>query len=165
MYRLPLPGQIGPATSGTSLTSRGTPSATAQSAPAYISGDYAGNVWNLYTTNTQNGVPALCTVTWGSRVVGNARSRALVKRVYPELEYQAAPPGQPSVTLNLQDAIGGPVTSTSSQGFDITYANSDIYFTTHYHRGRVASVTISDQLGIGWVSDGYDLDWVPGGLR
>ena len=133
--------------------------------PQYLAGDALGNLWHLYGSNTQAGTPAVCTATWGSRLIGNARSRALVKRVYPAVEQVSPGPAVVSVTLKMQNTIGGPVLSTSTEPFDATYSNPDIYFTTHYHRGRVASVTISDDAGLGWVSDGYDLDWVPGGLR
>jgi hypothetical protein len=134
-------------------------------APTYLACDYLGNVWNLYQSNTQAGTPALCTVTWGSKVIGNARSRALVKRVYPEIEYIASPPSDITVTLTLADALGGPTVITDTQTFNPSYSNSDIFFTTHYRRGRLATVTVSDDAGLGWVADGWDMDWVPGGLR
>jgi len=132
--------------------------------PTYYAGDLNGNIWQLYATNTQGGVPALSTVTWGARKIGNGRSRVLVTRVYPEIEYQASPAGNVSVTLTMQDATAGPVTLTDVQSFNPSYPNG-LRFTNHFRRGRVASVTLSDTAGVGWVCDGYDWDWTAGGVR
>jgi hypothetical protein len=132
-------------------------------APVLVAGDISGNIYDLYSANTQNGATVTATCTWGGRVIGNARARALVKRVYPEIEYIAGAGNQVSVTLTLQDAPAGPTTITDTQAFDPSYAGNR--FTTHYRRGRVATVTISDTRGLGWICDGYDFDWVDGGLR
>jgi len=87
-----------------------------------------------------------------------------VTRVYPEIEYQASPAGNVSVTLTMQDATAGPVTLTDVQSFNPSYPNG-LRFTNHFRRGRVASVTLSDTAGVGWVCDGYDWDWTAGGVR
>jgi len=123
--------------------------------------------------------PMVSSVTFASRVVAGERSRGLVKRIYPFLETQAigaanVGPAQSTsaftltVTLKLQDRIGGAVTVTDAQtllplSLDTGTANR---FTTHYRRGRVASVTFSTTgvLGSGstgdcsFVLDGYDWD-------
>jgi len=130
---------------------------------AYTACDASGNVWSLYQSNKQNGVPRTSFVTWGARVIGNGRARALVTRVYPEIEVVAPGPAPVTVTMGLQDAVGGPTLVTDTQTFDATYAGPR--FTTHYRRGRVATVTFSDTVGLGWVCDGYDFDWITGGLR
>jgi hypothetical protein len=131
--------------------------------PVLVAGGIDGDIYNLYQTDTQEGTPALATCTWGGRVIGNARARALVKRVYPEIEYINDPASRVSVTLTMQDALGGPTTITDTQTFNPDYSGNR--FTTHYRRGRVATVTISDNQGLGWICDGYDFDWVNGGLR
>lgn len=134
------------------------------SQPAHLVGDINGRVWQLYSSNLQAGSPALSTCTWGARVMGDARPRCLVKRVYPMIEYIASPPSLVNVTLQLQDAWSAPILITDTQSFDPSYPGS-LRFTTHYRRGRVATVTFSDAAGLGWICDGYDFDWVPGGLR
>jgi hypothetical protein len=131
--------------------------------PQYLVGDIAGNIWQLYVANTQNGSPALCTATWGSRAIGNGRSRSLLTRIYPEIDYIANPLGTISVTVAMQDAAMGPITITDTRQFDATYSGNR--FTSHMRRGREVAVTISDQLGIGWATAGYDFDWVTGGER
>lgn len=131
--------------------------------PQYVAGDVQGNIWALYSSNTQNGTPALCTATWASRVVGNGRARPLITRVYPEVDYIAEPASPLIVTLTLQDAPTGPVTITDTQTFDPSYAGNR--FTVHYRRGRVGAVTFSDRDGLGWTAAGYDWDWTNGGLR
>ena len=133
--------------------------------PIYYAGDYEGRIWQLYAGNTQAGTPATATVTWGSRVLGTARAQGLVKRVYPEIEPISPGPAPVTVTLTLQNAVGGPQIISDVQTFDATYAATSNRFTTHYRSGRVAAVTISDDAGLGWVCDGYDWDWVPRGMR
>lgn len=132
--------------------------------PIYYVGDQNGNIWQLYISNTQNATAPLCTVTWASRKIGNGRSRMLVTRVYPELEYQASPLSTVDVTLTLQNYAAGPVEITDTQDFDLSYGGG-IGWTTHFRRGSVASVTLSDQAGVGWICDGYDWDYLPGGMR
>jgi hypothetical protein len=134
------------------------------SQPSYFAADAVGNIWQLYTSNTQNGVPALATVTWGARKIGNGRARVLVTRVYPEIEYQASPAGTVAVMLTLQNYAAGPVTITDIQPFNLTYPGG-VGYTTHFRRGAVASVTLSDSAGVGWVCQGYDWDYLEGGVR
>ena len=131
----------------------------------FLACDLAGNIWTLYASNTQNSTPVLCTATWASRILPGMRSRGLLKRVYPLMEYQQAPIGPVNATVQLQDAPAGPILITDTQPFALNYPNTDIFFTTHYRRGRCASVTFSDSAGVGWVCDGYDWDFVPGGAR
>lgn len=131
--------------------------------PYYLAGDLQGNIWILYQSNLQNLIPPLCSVTWASRKIGNGRSRMLVTRVYPEIEAQASS-ATIDVTLTLQNYAAGPVLITDTQTFDPSYPN-EIGWTTHFRRGAVASVTISDQAGVGWICDGYDWDYITGGVR
>ena len=133
--------------------------------PDYYAGDYLGNIWQLYTGNKQNGVAKTSSVTWSARVLGTGRAQGLVKRIYPEIEPISPGPAGVTVTLTLQNAIGGPTVITDVQTFDATYAATSNRFTTHYRSGRVGAVTISDAAGLGWVCDGYDWDWVSRGLR
>lgn len=138
--------------------------AASPGSPIYLASDPTGTIWQLYTSNTQNGTAALATATWGSRPIGNGRSKMLVTRVYPEIAYQASPIGNVSVTLTLQNYAEGPVTITDTQSFNPSYP-SGVGWTTHYRRGSVGSVTFSDQAGVGWVAAGYDWDYTLGGVR
>jgi len=132
--------------------------------PIQLASDTSGTIWQLYASNTQNGTPALATVTWAARKIGNGRSRVLVTRVYPEIEYQSSPVSTVNVTLTLQNYAAGPVTITDTQAFDPSYPGS-LGYTQHYRRGAVAAVTISDSAGVGWACDGYDWDYLDGGVR
>lgn len=130
--------------------------------PTYYTSDSQGRIWQIYSSNTQFGVLPLCTVTWASRPIGNGRTRNLVTRVYPEIEYIPGG-GAVNITLTLQDAAAGPVTITDTQTFNPNYASNR--FTNHFRRGRQAAVTFSDQTGLGWIAQGYDWDWMLGGAR
>lgn len=138
--------------------------AASPGSPIYLASDPTGTIWQLYSSNTQNGTAALATATWGSRPIGNGRSKMLVTRVYPEIQYQASPIGNVSITLTLQNYAEGPVTITDTQSFNPSYANG-VGWTTHYRRGSVGAITLSDQLGVGWVTAGYDWDYTLGGVR
>lgn len=129
--------------------------------PVYIAGDQNGLIWYLYQSNLQNTSTATSTATWSTRNIGNGRAKALITRVYPEIEYNAGG-GTVSITLTLQDAVAGPTARTDTQSFDVTYPNNQ-YFTTPYRRGRFASVTMSNATGLTWVADGYDWDVAQGG--
>lgn len=135
---------------------------TASNQITYYASDHSGKIYQLYISNTQAGTPALCTVTWGSRPIGNGRNRVLVTRVYPEVEYMGGG-GSINVTLTMQDAAAGPTTITDTQTFNPNYSGNR--FTTHYRRGRQAAVTISDTAGLGWICQGYDWDYTLGGVR
>jgi len=146
---------------------------TAATAPVHVVGDISGNLWTLYSGNLQGTGGFSSWVRFGRRILDNGRARCLVKRVYPHLEPATVSGYTVKVILTLFDAIGGPVTFNDQQLFDSTYTpialdGTVFRYTKHFRRGRVGQVTIGTDGCTGpepWVLDGYDWDWITGGLR
>lgn len=135
------------------------------SVPPTVVGDNQGKLYTLYTADTQNGVALSSFVTFPPRFVINERSRGIVKRIYPFVTFVTGNYSL-NVTLQLQDAVGGPVTISDLQSMPINYSGNR--FTDHFRRGRVASVRFdtagSASGGQPWELQGYDWDVMPGGL-
>lgn len=145
----------------------GTPGPAVFGAPVYASlvGDAQGNIYQLYSTDTQNGTAYTSTVTFAARIVAGERSRGLIKRIYPFAEVGGSYNLQ--VALAMQDRVGGPITLTDIQQFNLAAPLNR--FTTHYRRGRVGAVTFSTPgPSQPWTLDGYDWslpEGSPGGQR
>ena len=140
--------------------------------PIQLVGDSAGNIWQLYQSNGFQGVNAYTSWLWYPQRVLDLHSRMLVKRVYPFFEYVPNANYTISVTLSLRDGLQEPTVITDTQQFDPSYsATTDgtvFRYTKHFRRGRVAQVCIGTRGCTGYepfIIDGYDLDYIPGGLR
>ena len=131
--------------------------------PLTLVGDTSGNVWTLYSADTQNGSAYLSTATFGQRLIANERSRGLVSRVYPGVAYNAT--GYPlTVSLTMYDQVGGKASFTDVQTIATNYSGNR--FTTHYRRGRLGQVTFSTPgPSQPWELQGFDWDARMGGLR
>lgn len=138
-------------------------------------GDSFGNVIQLYsgfdtqTFRSGTTIAYPSSAQFASRIVAGERARGLIKRVYPYVE-QSSGAYNLTVTLMMQDRIGGSTTITDTQ--TIAVNNPANRFTTHYRRGRVANVTFSTAgnalTGQPWTLDGYDWELPhgsPGGQR
>lgn len=131
--------------------------------PQLIAGDQNGNVWILYTNDTQNGAGYASTATFGQKFTVNERSRGIVTRVYPGVKYNQTGYNL-TVTLTLYDEVGGSISITDVQNMATDFSGPR--FTKHYRRGRLGSVSFST---IGpnqpFELQGYDWDVRFGGLR
>lgn len=137
--------------------------------PLTLVGDANGYVYSLYTSDTQNGAAYTSFVTFGPRLTINERSRGLVKRVYPFVEYSDVSYNL-TVQLSMFDYIGGSTIATSNPTLIDTQTTAinetGNRFTTHFRRGRLMQLTFSTPgPSQPWVLDGYDVDVVPGGVR
>lgn len=126
-------------------------------------GDINGNLYTLFTADTQDGTAYLSTVTFAQRITVNERSRGLVKRIYPFIEYVASGYNL-TVTIQIYDQLGGAVWATTTGTMAMDYSGNR--FTSPFRRGRSFDITFStpgpDQP---WTMDGYDVDIIAGGLR
>lgn len=131
--------------------------------PLLLAGDINGNVWVLYSADTQAGTGYTSTATFGQRLVANERSRGLVRRIYAGItQNQSAYPI--TIALTMFDEIGGAATFTDTKTLPSDYSAGR--FTSHFRRGRVGAVTFSTPgPNQPWELNAWDWDAVPGGLR
>lgn len=131
--------------------------------PIHLVGDINGNVWTVYSADTQNGAAFTSRATFSQRFTVNERSRGIVTRVYPfMLALQAG--YSLNVQLQMYDQTGGMVTISDVKSMPMNYSGNR--FTTHYRAGRLGQVTVSTPgPSQPWELWGYDWDVVPGGVR
>lgn len=127
--------------------------------PNQFAGDADGYLYLLFTEETAS--PSFA--TFSQRVLAGERSKALVRRIYPFVDY-INDDYSITVTVNLYDQIAGPLARSDTKTMPVDYSGNR--FTSHFRRGRVAEVKFSTEgPDEPFNLTGYDWDISSGGLR
>jgi hypothetical protein len=129
--------------------------------PLNLAGDVTGQIYTLNTAQTGDGVVLPSYVRFGRRALGDGRQRSLLTRVYPFVEPNST---DLDIVIWLGDHAMGALSQKGNLTFDQTMPEGE-HFVSVFRRGRFMELQFGSEDGTGWVLDGYDIDYVPGGLR
>ena len=133
--------------------------------PLSLVGDINGKVYTLNTSQKADGVAMEAFVHFGRRVLGDARMRGMIARVYPFVSSPSAGIFNFDVTLFLSDFASGPATPTSVFPFDITLP-AGRHFVSTFRRARFFEAKFGTTTAVDpWTLEGYDVDVKIGGRR
>lgn len=133
--------------------------------PLSLVGDINGKIYTLNTSQLADGVAMDAYVHFGRRVLGDARMRGLLARVYPFCYSPSAGDFDLDVTLYLSDHASGQAAASLPFPFDIMLPEGQ-HFVSTFRRARFFEVRFGTT-GVEdpWTIEGYDTDVKIGGRR
>lgn len=133
--------------------------------PLSLVGDIDGKIYTLNTSQTMDGTAFDGYVHFGRRVLGDARMRGLLSRVYPFAVSPNSGTFDLDVILYLSDHAAGPATATDAFPFDISLPFGGHFVSTfrraRFFEPRFSATGVTDI----WALEGYDIDIRIGGSR
>ena len=133
--------------------------------PITLFGDALGNVFQLNSDTTMNGVAMSSFARYARVMVGSIEHHSVVMRAYPFLEQQVASAANVTITLFGAETIEGVASELSAQSFSLAMDTSR-HFVSPRKTTRYAELQIgfTDQRDY-WAATGYALDTKPGAGR
>jgi hypothetical protein len=132
--------------------------------PVTLTGDIYGRVWEMGTTDTQDGTVPIWYVQFGRRLIGDYRARNIVWKVYPLVRQLPAASYQLIVTTTVFDTEGQSTGTSTVQNFPLTAGADSTTFIKPRTRGRLAQVQFGCTGGPAELH-GYDWAILPAGTR
>jgi hypothetical protein len=132
--------------------------------PLLLVGDAAGQVFKLGTVDTQDGAAASWFVLFGRRVIGDARHRNVIRRVFPFVRQLPSAAYSLLVTTTVYDTEGQAVGSSTVSNYSLNSGAEGLTSVKPRRRGRFAQVQFGATGGPGELH-GYDTEILPGGER
>ena len=132
--------------------------------PLILAGDILGRVWQLNTSDTQDGSGYSSFAQFGRRLISDLRSRNLLRRLYILTKRLPTASYDLTVTVSLYDQADSAATVNHIDTFDLALDNNG--WMPIYRRGRFAQVqfgTLGSSTGQPWEIYGYDWDVKRGG--
>jgi hypothetical protein len=132
--------------------------------PQILFGDNNGDIWQLNAQNQDETVPTSF-VRFSRRPLVDSRHNGVIKRVYPNVDFQAGSTGLATVNLRLFDSPNG---TTAKQEVEETISLDG---TERFAAFRNSARFVEVEFGTGpstpgvWSLEGYDMDVAPGGER
>lgn len=125
-----------------------------------FAGDTNGKIYILFSSDLQAGNGFNSFALFSQRLAAGERTRALLRRVYPFVDYVAAGYDL-TVTVNFYDQVGGPLARASTNTLALDYSGNR--FVSVFHRGRLFEIMFGiDASGTTnarpWTLTGYDTD-------
>lgn len=132
--------------------------------PYNLFGDENGYIYILNSGETADGVAQVNYARFGQRLLGDGKSKGLLKRVYGYFEPLPAAGYGVDVTIRSADSIGGVITTSTPLVHDITQADELDFFVSPFVIARTAAVEFgTDGTNEPWTLQGYDIDVAPAG--
>lgn len=129
--------------------------------PISIFGDQDGFIWKINTSQYADGDPLPSFIRFGRKAIVDGRERGLLKRVYPFVLQFSNPL---TVTSRLCDHAAGEITITQDDEFDQNLPEGG-HFVSPFRRGRFVEIEFSQDDGLPYSLEGYDVDIGSGGQR
>lgn len=132
--------------------------------PFNLFGDEDGFIYILNNGETADGVAQVNFARFGRRLLGDGKSKGLLKRVYGYFEPLPSAGYGVDVTVRSVDSLGGKVTVNAPLVHDITHANELDFFVSPFVVARAVDIEFgTDGTNEPWTLQGYDVDVAPAG--